>query len=220
MNPRYLGWGCGFLDLDNDGWLDIFAADGHIFAEIKRLAMDIRYSEPKIANHNLRNGQFRGISKELGGAILEPVSARGCAFGDFDNDGDVDIVINPVNEVAQLLRCDSNGEQGERKNDTNYWLKVRTLGTRSNRSGIGARIKCITGAHQQIDETRSGGGYASQNDLRVHFGLGQAVEVDRLEIHWPSGHVETLENVRADRVIYVEEGKGIVRSFNSPPPKS
>ena len=219
MNTRYLGWGCGFFDLDNDGWLDIFAANGHIYAEIKRLALDIRCSEPKIVYHNLRYGHFRDISKELGGAILEPVSARGCAFGDFDNDGDVDIVFNPVNDVPQLLRCDSNGEQGDRKNGNNHWLKVRTLGTRSNRSGIGARIKCITGNHQQIEETRSGGGYASQNDLRVHFGLGQAVEVDRLEIHWPSGHVEILENVRADRVISVEEGKGIVRSFNSPPPK-
>src|SRR3989441_7290491 len=86
MNTRYLGWGCGFFDLDNDGWLDIFAANGHIYAEIKRLALDIRYSEPKIVYHNLRNGHFRDISKELGGAILEPVSARAWAFGDFDND--------------------------------------------------------------------------------------------------------------------------------------
>src|SRR3989442_4154126 len=181
MNTRYLGWGWGFLDLDNVGWLAIFAANGHIYAEIKRLALDIRYSDPKIVYYNPRYGHFRDISKELGGAILEPVSARGWAFGDFDNDGDVDIVINPVTDVRQLLRCDSNGEQGGRKNETNHWLKVRTLGTRSNRSGIGTRIKCITGNHQQIDKTRSGAGYASQNDLRVHFGLGQAVEVRRLE---------------------------------------
>src|SRR2546422_7910383 len=170
MNTRYLGWGCGFFDLDNDGWLDIFAANGHIYPEIKRLALDIRYSEQKIVYHNLRNGHFRDISKELGGAILEPVSARGCAFGDFDNDGDVDIVFNPVNDVPQLLRCDSNGEQGDRKNGNNHWLKVRTLGTRSNRSGIGSRIKCITGNHQQIDETRSRSEeHTSELQSRLHL---------------------------------------------------
>ncbi len=202
LNTRYLGWGCGFFDLDNDGWLDIFAVNGHIYPEIKRLATDIHYAEPKIVYCNLRNGRFQDISKELGGAILEPVSSRGCAFGDFDNDGDLDVLINPVNDYPQLLRCDSA--------TGNRWLKIRAVGTRSNRSGIGARIKCVTGEHQQIDEVRSGGSYASQNDLRVHFGLGQAFKADRLEIRWPSGHVDVMENIAADQMVYVEEGKGIV----------
>jgi hypothetical protein len=109
-----------------------------------------------------------------------------------------------VNDYPQLLRCDSS--------TGNHWIKIRTVGTKSNRSGIGARIKCVTGDHQQTDEVRSGGSYASQNDLRVHFGLGGVTRVDRIEIRWPSGHVDVLENVQADRLIYVEEGKGIAEA--------
>jgi enediyne biosynthesis protein E4 len=203
LNTRYLSWGCGFFDLDNDGWPDLFVASGHIYPEIKKLNLDIRYQEPKTVYRNLGNGRFQEVSKELGEAILEPISARGCAFGDFDNDGDIDIVVNAVNATPQLLRCDSTLH--------NHWLMVRTIGSKSNRSGIGARVKCVTGQHQQIDEVRSGGGYASQNDLRVHFGLGAATKADRLEIRWPSGHTDTLTNVTADQVVYVEEGKGIVK---------
>ena len=139
---------------------------------------------------NLRNGHFADVSLNAGsGFISNPVAARGCAFGDFDNDGDIDVVVNTVNDYPQLLRCDSTLQ--------NNWIKVRTIGTKkSNRSGIGARLKsasrtCRTKAkpHQQIDEVRSGGSYISQSDLRVHFGLGKAEKVDVLEIRWPSGHV-------------------------------
>jgi hypothetical protein len=136
-------------------------------------------------------------------------SARGCAFGDFDNDGDVDVVINAVNDFPELLRCDSA--------TGNHWIKIKTLGTQSNRSGIGARLKCVSGDRMQIDEVRSGASYASQNDLRVHFGLGKATEADRIEIRWPSGQTDTLENVAGDRLICVEEGKGIVKSVSFPP---
>jgi hypothetical protein len=205
LNTRYLGWGCGFFDMDNDGWPDIFASNGHIYPEIKRLALDIRYEEPKLIYYNLGNGHFRDITKDLGGALLELVSSRGCAFGDFDNDGDVDILVNTVNNYPQLLRCDSK--------TGHHWLKVRTAGTKSNRSGIGARIKCVTGSHQQIDEVRSGGSYASQSDLRVHFGLGPASKVDRLEVHWPSGLVDVAEDVPVDQVVMVQEGKGITKSI-------
>jgi hypothetical protein len=207
MNTRYLGWGCAFIDIDNDAWADIFVCNGHIYPEIKRLSLDIRYEEPKIVYYNLKNGRFKDISKELGGAILEPTSTRGCAVGDFDNDGDLDVVTNPVNGYPQLLRCDLTGPAS-----ANHWLKIRTIGTKSNRTGIGARIKCITGTHQQIDEVRSGGGYASQNDLRVHFGLGQATKADKIEIRWPSGQVDTLENVASGQLVHVQEGRGIVKS--------
>jgi enediyne biosynthesis protein E4 len=221
-NTRWLGWGCGFADIDNDGWPDIFVSNGHIYPEIDRLALDIRYHQRKIVYHNLGDGRFEDVSQQMGEGVLAPVSARGCAFGDFDNDGDVDIVINAVNGYPELLRCDST-QRTARVSDSastpagagsgrNHWIKVCTIGTKSNRSGIGARIQCVTGKHRQIDEVRSGGSYASQNDLRVHFGLGAAAKVDRLEIRWPSGQIDILENVPADQVVYVQEGKGIIKA--------
>ena len=204
LNTRMLGWGCGFADFDNDGWIDIFVSNGHIYPEIKKLALDIKYAEPKVLYRNLRNGRFQDVTTPASGPLLVPISARGCAFGDFDNDGDVDVVVNVVNDLPQLLRNDSDA--------ANHWIKVRTRGVRSNRSGIGARIKCVTGNHTQIDEVRSGGSYASQSDLRVHFGLGDAAKVDRLEVHWPSGQVDVLKDVPAGQVVEVEEGKGQVKS--------
>lgn len=209
VNTRWLGWGCGFLDLDNDGWPDLFLANGHIYPEINRLGLDLRYRQRKVVYRNLGNGRFEDVSQELGESILEQVSARGCAFGDFDNDGDMDVLINPINDPPQLLRCDST--------TGNHWLKVRAIGRRSNRSGIGARIQCVTGRHQQIDEVRSGGSYASQNDLRVHFGLGQARKADRVEVRWPSGQADVLENVAADQLVFVEEGKGLVKQVSFRP---
>ncbi len=216
LNTRYLSWGCGFFDLDNDGWPDIFVASGHIYPELKTLKTDIQYGEPKIVYRNLRNGRFEDVSSQLGEAISKRTSARGCAFGDFDNDGDVDVVINPVNDFPELLRCDSVPPSKSGR----HWFKVKVLGTRSNRSGIGARITCRVGDDQQIDEVRSGGSYASQSDLRVHFGLGKAARVDRLEVHWPSGQVDVSENVAADQLVYVEEGRGVVRRVPFPIAKS
>ncbi len=145
------------------------------------------------------------------------MAARGCAFGDFDNDGDIDVVVNTVNDFPQLLRCDSR--------TGNNWIKIKTIGTKSNRSGIGARVKCVTHLpdekklHPQIDEVRSGGGYFSQNDLRVHFGIGKAEKVELLEIRWPSGLVETLKDIKSNQVIYVKEGEGIVRMMPFDPHK-
>lgn len=207
-DTRQLRWGCGFFDLDNDGWQDIFVANGHIYPEIEKLNLDIRYRQPKLVYLNQRNGRFQNVSQQLGEAIQHPISARGCAFGDFDNDGDLDILLNPVNDYPELLRCDAS--------TGNHWIKIKAIGTKSNRSGIGARIRCVAGSLQQIDEVRSGASYASQNDLRVHFGLGKATQADRIEIRWPSGFVETLENVPADCLIYVQEGKAIVKMVSFP----
>jgi hypothetical protein len=137
---------------------------------------------------------------DAGSGILEKVAARGCAFGDFDNDGDIDVVVNCVNDVPQLLRCDSTLK--------NNWLRVKTVGTKSNRSGIGARVICSTGGHRQTNEVRSGGSYISQDDLRVHFGLGSAEKAD-LEVRWPSGVVDKVTGVAANQVVKITEGKGM-----------
>jgi len=210
-HTQFLGWGCGFLDFDNDGWPDILICNGHVYPEVEQLKTEAGYPQRKLLYRNLRNEHFADVSLNAGSGISDPVAARGCAFGDFDNDGDIDVVVNTVNDYPQLLRCDSTLQ--------NNWIKVRTIGTKSNRSGIGARLKCIahfpdeSKPHQQIDEVRSGGSYISQSDLRVHFGLGRAEKVDVLEIHWPSGHVDTLKDIKASQLIFVKEGEGIVRTM-------
>ena len=135
-HTQYLGWGCGFLDMDNDGWPDILICNGHVYPEVEQLKTEAGYAQRKLLYKNLRNGRFADVSMQAGTGISGPVAARGCAFGDFDNDGDIDVVINSVNDYPQLLRCDSQ--------TGNNWIKVRTIGTKSNRSGIGARLKCVT----------------------------------------------------------------------------
>jgi len=210
LHTQYLGWGCGFFDFDNDGWPDILICNGHVYPEVEQLKTEAGYAQRKLLYRNLRNGRFEDVSLNAGPGISDPIAARGCAFGDFDNDGDIDFVVNPVNDFPQLVRCDSK--------TGNNWIKVRTIGTKSNRSGIGARLKCVTRvagetkAHEQIDEVRSGGGFFSQNDLRVHFGLGAAEKVELLEIRWPSGQVDTLKDVTPNQLIYIKEGAGILRT--------
>ncbi len=199
-NTRFLSWGVGFLDFDNDGWADILVCNGHVYPEVGETDNESGYRERKILYRNLGNGKFTDVSMDAGPGILEKVPGRGCAFGDFDNDGDIDVLVNCINDLPQLLRCD----QAEKTN----WLKIKTVGTKSNRSGIGARIYCvIEGGHRQMDEVRSGNSYISQNDLRVHFGLGKATKAD-LEIRWPSGHVDKLPGVAANQILIVTEGKG------------
>jgi len=209
-HTQYLGWGCGFFDMDNDGWPDILICNGHVYPEVEQLRTEAGYAQQKVLYRNSRNGHFEEVTSQAGLGITAPVASRGAAFGDYDNDGDLDVVVNTVNDFPHLLRCDS------RLN--NNWLKVKTIGTQSNRSGIGARLRCVTRPpgeskpHQQIDEVRSGGSYISQNDLRIHFGLGKAEKVDLLEIRWPSGGVDTLKDIPPNQMIVVKEGEGIVRT--------
>jgi len=209
-HTQYLGWGCGFFDFDNDGWADILICNGHVYPEVEQLRTEAGYAQRKLLYRNLRDGKMEDVSLEAGPGISAPSASRGCAFGDFDNDGDLDFVVNCVNELPQLIRCDS------RRKDN--WIKIRAIGTKSNRSGIGARILCVTippgesRPHRQIDEVRSGGGYFSQNDLRVHFGIGLAQKVDLLEIRWPSGQTDSLKDLKANQLYYVTEGKGVTRA--------
>ena len=213
-HTQYLGWGCGFFDFDNDGWPDILLCNGHVYPEVEQLKTEAGYGQRKLLYRNLRNGRFEDISTQVGPGISDPVAARGCAFGDFDNDGNIDVVVNTVNDYPQLLRCESKLD--------NNWIKVKTIGTKSNRSGIGARLKCVTrppdekNLHEQIDEVRSGGSYYSQNDLRIHFGLGKATKVELLEIRWPCGQVEQIKDISANQLIFLKEGQGIVRNMKFP----
>ena len=201
-NTRFLGWGASFFDFDNDGWPDILTCNGHVYPEVREKASESGYRERKVLYRNLGDGKFQDVSLEAGPGILETVAGRGCAVGDFDNDGDLDVVVNCVNDVPQLLRCDSTLK--------NNWLRIKTIGTKSNRSGIGARIFCTPeGGHRQMDEVRSGGSYISQSDLRVHFGLGKAAKAD-VEIHWPSGQVDKHAGVAANRTVIVTEGKSLI----------
>jgi hypothetical protein len=199
-NTRFLGWGAMFLDYDNDTWPDILLTNGHVYPEVADTAIEYGYQQRKVLYRNLGTGRFLDVSESAGPGILEKVSGRGCATGDFDNDGDLDVVVNCVNDVPQLLRCDSATR--------NAWIKIKCVGAKSNRSAIGARVYCVAGKRKQMDEVRSGGSYISQNDLRVHFGLAKAATAD-VEIRWPSGQVDKLPGLAANRIYTVVEGKGV-----------
>jgi hypothetical protein len=204
ITTRWLGWGCGFVDADNNGWVDIFLVNGHVYPEVEKLTTEAGYAQRKVLYRNLGNGRFEDFSDRAGASVVEPSPSRGCAFGDYDNDGDVDILINPVNRTPELLRCDSSNQ--------NNWISIKAIGVKSNRDAIGARIKCATEDGSQIDEVRSGGSYYSQSDMRVHFGLGKSQKVKTLEIRWPSGQVDTLSGLAVNQFVYVKEGAGVVRT--------
>jgi len=196
-NTRYVGWGTGFFDFDNDGWKDLLLVNGHVFPEIDNLHTDIHYRDHAILYQNLANGRFRDITREAGPALRELHSSRGAAFGDIDNDGAIEIAINNQNERPSLLK--------QTVNYPAHWVILKLIGTRSNRSAIGARVKLIAGGPLQIDEVRSGGSYLSQSDLRLHFGLAAATKIDRIEIAWPSGARQIIQNQSCDRVLTITE---------------
>jgi hypothetical protein len=216
INTRLLGWGVSFLDIDNDGWLDILVANGHVYPEVDGTQVDAAYAERKYLYRNLRNGQFEDVSLQGGAGITTAAKARGFAIGDYDNDGDLDAIVNCINSVPQLLRCDSTLKRN--------WIKIRLVGTKSNRTGIGARIKVVaqTGTPllnakpgtplTQIEEVRSSNSYYSANDLRIHFGLGEAKTADLVEIRWPSGALDTLKDLDANKLYVIEEGGKILKA--------
>jgi hypothetical protein len=197
ISLQYLGWGTGLEDFDNDGWPDIFVANGHVYPQVDPLDAGQRYAQRKEIYRNLGNGKFREVARDLGGDLLTPKSSRGAAFGDFDNDGDIDVLVINMNDRPSLYR----NEGGNR----NHWITFRLEGARSNRDAIGARVEIQAAGKRQIQEVRSGGSYLSNNDVRVHFGLGNALRVDRVLIRWPNGNTEELPGMEADRFITLKE---------------
>src|SRR5262249_33985404 len=197
---RYLGWGAAFFDFDNDGWPDLLAVNGHVYPEVDGLKLGIDYSEPKLLYRNRGNGTFEDISEKAGSGIAKPAPSRGLAVGDLWNDGQLSAVIVNRNALPSLLV--------NRVKYPNHWIEVGTVGTQSNRSGVGARLVVKTRLRTQIDEVRSGSSYISNNDSRVHFGLGANTEIEYLEVRWPSGLVERYRRLAVDKISVVTEGTG------------
>lgn len=198
VETRYIGWGSGMVDLDNDGFPDLFLVSGSVYPEVERKLASYPANTPRIVFRNLGGGKFEELIGEAGPGVSAVHSSRGCAFGDFDNDGDVDILIVNMNEPPSLLRNDVSGG--------NHWLKLKLVGTKSNRSAIGARVICRYGGKKQAQEIMSQSSFYSANDSRLHFGLGTARSAD-LEIRWPSGLVQNCDKVAADRILTITEGK-------------
>jgi hypothetical protein len=203
VNTQYVCWGVDFVDLDNDGWLDLFHVTGTVYPEVEKVYPDYKFKTQRVVYRNLGNGSFEEVSDLCGPAILQPHASRGCAFGDFDNDGNLDILIMNQGEPPSLLRTENRSG--------NHWLSVKLLGARANRSAIGARVTVAAGGRRQIREVLSGSSYLSQSDLRQHFGLGAAEKVDQIEVQWPSGRVERVGSAEADQFLTVQEGSGIVK---------
>jgi enediyne biosynthesis protein E4 len=210
LRTQYLGWGTTFFDFDNDGWPDLLVVNGHVYPEVDKQHLGSTYPEPRILYHNNGNGTFTDISAEAGPGIVAMHAGRGLAVGDLWNDGRLSAVISNMNEPASLLV--------NQVRSSNHWIGIRTIGTKSNRDSIGARITMKAGARTLVDEVRSGGSYASNNDMRVHFGLGSVTKVDWVQIRWPSGLTERYENLPADNIQTLKEGGG--RSMEPEPHKA
>ena len=203
---RYICWGAGIVDLDNDGFPDLFMVAGSVYPEVEKSLPQYPSKNPRIVFRNLGNGTFEELIEEAGPGVAATHCSRGCAFGDFDNDGDLDILIVNLSEAPSLLRNDVSGNH--------HWLKLKLIGTKSNRSAIGARVVARYGRRIQAQEVLSQSSFYSANDPRLHFGLGRETSAD-LEIRWPSGLRETLKGVRADQIIVVKEGTGAIANKKS-----
>jgi hypothetical protein len=200
LYTKYLGWGTMFLDVDNDGWPDLLLVNGHVYPEVDSQHLGSDYREPRILYHNKGNGTFEDISANAGPAITTAASGRGLAIGDLWNDGRLSAVISNMSAPPSLLVNQARS--------ANHWIAFKTIGTKSNRDGIGAKIRVKVGERVLVDEVRSGSSYDSNNDMRVHFGLGTASKLDWVEVRWPSGLAENFANVRSDAVNTLKEGSG------------
>jgi hypothetical protein len=203
VETRYVGWGAGMADLDNDGLPDLFVATGSVYPEVERTLPAYPFRTPRLVFRSLGDGKFEELIDEAGPGVAAPHTSRGCAFGDFDNDGDVDIVVINMNEPPSLLRNDVSGD--------GHWLKVLLVGVKSNRSAIGARVVARYGERTQAQEVMASSSFYSASDRRLHFGLGSATTAD-LTIRWPSGATEKAAGVAAGQLVVIREGSGIVRT--------
>ena len=200
LYTKYLGWGTAFVDVDNDGWPDLLLVNGHVYPEVSKQHLGSDYEEPRVLYHNLGNGKFEDISESSGPGITTARSSRGLAVGDLWNDGRMSAVVSNMNEPLSLL-------VNQVKNE-NHWIGIKTVGTKSNRDGIGAKIRVSAGGRIRVEEVRSGSSFDSNNDMRTHFGLGKAAKVDWVGIRWPSGLVERFEGLAVDGIRMVKEGSG------------
>jgi hypothetical protein len=198
----WVKWGTAFVDMDNDGWLDLIAVTGHVYPQVDSLPSGGGYREPKMFHLNQKNGTFCDASDLAGKALLERHVSRGLAVGDLFNDGNMDVVVGDIDGGPMILR--NQGIPGR------HWVSFELTGTKSNRLALNARITIVAGGMTQTDEVHSGGSYLSQNDLRIHFGLANVTKIDKVEIHWPSGHNDVLTNLAVDQHYSVIEANGIV----------
>jgi len=200
LNTQYLGWGTMFLDFDNDGWPDLLLVNGHVYPEVDSQHLGSNFQEPRILYHNNGDGKFTDVSASSGPGITKAVSSRGLAVGDLWNDGRISAVISNMNAPPSLLVNQAR--------TANHWVAFRTTGTKSNRDGIGARLRVKAGGRTLVDEVRSGSSFDSNNDMRVHFGLGTAAKIDWVEVRWPGGLLEKFESLGVDAVHAIKEGTG------------
>ncbi len=201
VETRYVGWGTGIVDLDNDGFPDLFVVTGSVYPEVERRLPAYPFRTPRLVFRNLGDGRFEELMDEAGSAISAAHASRGCAFGDFDNDGDIDVLVMNMNEPPSLLRNDVSGGR--------HWLKVLLVGVKTNRSAIGSRVIAHYGGRRQAQEVTAQSSFYSANDRRLHFGLGAETTAD-LTIRWTNGATETIPNVAANQLVTIREGAGII----------
>ena len=207
VETRYISWGAGMFDFDNDGYPDLFWVTGSVYPEVEKVLPNYPFKSSRIVFRNLKNGRFEELLEQAGPGVVAAHASRGCAFGDFDNDGDIDMLVMNLNEPPSLLRNDVRGD--------NRWIKVKLIGVTSNRSAIGARVTAHYGGKIQAQEVMSQSSFYSANDLRLHFGLGDVNKVD-LDIRWPNGKLEKIANLDANRLFTIREGKGVIKSETFP----
>src|SRR5438128_1296464 len=212
ISVPFLGFGVRFFDYDNDGWKDMFVANGHVNPQVDAHQFGVTYAQRNFLFHNLRNGRFEEVGLRSGAAMRVPKVSRGLATGDFDNDGALDVLVSHLDAAPSLLRNEGG--------NLAHWIRIKTVGSKSNRHGFGARVQVVAAGLTQIDEVRANSSYLSASDPRLHFGLGRATRVDLILIRWPSGQMDKIQNEQADQDLVIKEGQGVVsrRSWNRKPP--